>query len=250
MKSLKIISHLAFIALCATVLGQTVSPAAPVKSHDKAEVSGDELDKNLGEVNQPLQTPVKVSSNGSDIHQVLSSLFSQAKQQYIIEPGIHFSLFLYLDGIPYSKALRIICDLAALETETVDGVVIVRRRNLETKPHPRLAVTATKVIPDKRPETVIPSYLPASVLAHKISTKLAKTDIRTVFGEFARQAHVNILVAPSVPSYKLDAYLITTSLRYALNKVTEATGLEWNLTADRSIQVRPPASSRVELFKN
>ena len=41
------------------------------------------------------------------------------------------------------------------------------------------------------------------------------------------QAGIAIEVDPTVPGYKLDAYLINTSLKYALDQVTEAAGLKY-----------------------
>ena len=46
-----------------------------------------------------------------------------------------------------------------------------------------------------------------------------------------------------MPAYKLDAFLINTSLRYALGKVTKAAGLEWKLPPNHTVLITTNSGS-------
>ena len=55
--------------------------------------------------------------------------------------------------------------------------------------------------------------------------------------KLSKQSGVKIVVDDKVPAYKLDAFLINTSLRYALGKVTKAAGLEWKLPPNHTVLI-------------
>lgn len=76
-------------------------------------------------------------------------------------------------------------------------------------------------------------------LQKRLTTRMAMADIKDVFNEFAKQTGFTIELDPKVPAYKLDAYLINTSLKYALDVVTEATKLEYVLTDKGTIKIEP-----------
>ena len=79
--------------------------------------------------------------------------------------------------------------------------------------------------------------LPTSVLSKKVTTRLQKKEIREVMGILAKQTGVAITVSEDVPPFRLDAFLINTSLKYALDEITKATKLKYRFTNDLSISV-------------
>ncbi|HWA84475.1 MAG TPA: hypothetical protein VG820_13620 [Fimbriimonadaceae bacterium] len=171
----------------------------------------------------PQPTLVSLTSKTTDVRAIISDLFGQAKQNYVLQPGIQAAIYLSLDKVEFDEALAIVCNQAHLQYEIQNGIYFITKK----------AVIAPAVPPAK-------GALDKSVLAHRLTTKLTKTDIRLVFAEFAKQTEVKIEIDKSVPNYKLDALLNHTSLKFALDKVTEATGLKYKFTDNLSILIYKP----------
>jgi type II secretory pathway component GspD/PulD (secretin) len=171
------------------------------------------------------QATVTITAKAGDVRGIIVDLFSQAKQNFVLQPGIQAALYLSLDKVEFEEALNIICTQAKLEFQVQNGIYFISK----AKP-----VVIAPVIP------VATGTLDKSVLAHRLTTKFAKTDIRVVLAEFGKQTDVKIEVDKSVKNYKLDAVLNHTTLRYALDKVTEATGLKFKFTDTLSILIYKP----------
>lgn len=95
----------------------------------------------------------------------------------------------------------------------------------ETKSSSNIAVTPVKTSnasPAPRPEA----------LKRIVTTKLSKVDIRALFTELGRQTDVKIQVGQDVPAYKLDAFLKSTSLKFALDSICNAASLNYTLTGN------------------
>ncbi len=95
-----------------------------------------------------------------------------------------------------------------------------------------------------------PATLPVSVLQKKVSARMTKTEIRTVFENLSKQTGVKIEISPTVPAYRIDTYLLKTSLKYAMDRITEAAGLEYKFTDRNSILVNRPKRVAVALKSN
>ncbi len=114
-------------------------------------------------------------------------------------------------------------------------------------------ITLASIEPTPKPTPIefkpleTPSVLPVSVLQKKVSSRSSKAEIRKVFAAFAKQTGVNIEIAPSVPEYRLDTYLTKTSLKYAMDRITEAAGLEYKFTNRNSILVNKPKRATVAI---
>ncbi|HMS55847.1 MAG TPA: hypothetical protein PKA27_10635 [Fimbriimonadaceae bacterium] len=187
-----------------------------------------------------IQEPtVSVNSKGDDVRSVLHGLFEQAKKNYVLEPGVRFVLYLSLKDVDLEEALGLICAQANLSYEIQNGIYFVNRvKAVEQKP----AVKQPAKPKGKLPETVLNS---------KVTTRLAKTDLRAVFSELGKQSKITIEVAADVPGYKLDAFLIDTSLRYALDNITKATGLVYVFTDNQTIAIKKPENpNRVNVYKD
>jgi hypothetical protein len=168
---------------------------------------------------------VSITGKATDVRVILADLFSQAKQNYVLQPGAQASLFLTLEKIEFEEALNIICAQSKLQFEVQNGIYFI------TKAKPVVIAPA---------HPIIRGTLNQSVLEKKLTTKLLKTEIRGVFAQFAKQTGIVLEVDSSVPKYKLDAILTKTTLRYALEKVTAATGLKFRFTDRRSILIYKP----------
>jgi len=196
--------------------------------------------------------PVTISAKGEEVRKVLMSLFDQEKKQYVIQAETRYSVYLSLDNTDFHKALDIVCNLAGLQADLRDGIYFVHTATkLDPKPQPTLkqlptpAPTVPTVIQHPAaPKLVKPVVLgpvPASALQKHVTTRFKKTAIRDLFADLSKQSGVKIVVDEKVPAYKLDAFLINTSLRYALNSVTKAAGLTWKLPADQTILITSDA---------
>ncbi len=172
------------------------------------------------------QPKVTITAKGNDVNTILGTIFEQAKKQYVIAPNIHFALFFSLDGADLDKALKIVADQASLQIEFKEGIYYV------TKAIKKVPVV---VVPKPAPKT-----LSNDVLTHKVTTRFPKTDLRTVFAEISKQTSVTIEIAAEVPSYKVDAFLIKTSLKFALDELTKATKLDYRFTDHGTIQIFAP----------
>ncbi len=184
-----------------------------------------------GEKGAPAQkTPiiVSVTAKATDVRAIIADLFGQAKQNFVLQPGIQAALFLTLDKVEFEEALNIICTQAKLQFEIQNGIYFISK----AKP----AVIAPAAPAPK-------GTLDKNVLNRRVTVRLAKTDIRTAFAEIGKQSDIAIDVDKSVPNYKLDATLTKATLKSALDKVIEAAGLKYRFTDNLSILIYKPEDS-------
>ncbi|HVL38046.1 MAG TPA: hypothetical protein VM328_01525, partial [Fimbriimonadaceae bacterium] len=186
---------------------------------------------------------VSITSKGADVRAVLGDLFGQAKKNYVIEPHTYFALHLSLNEVEFEEALHLVCKLANLKVDVQNGIYFVSKKPAP-KPEPPKAESAEPKKPEPKPAPK--GSLNPSVLQKRLTTRLDKTEIRTVFAEISKQTGVKIEIAETVPGFKIDAYLINTSLKYALDVIAEATKLKWRFTDNLSIELyREQEGSRV-----
>lgn len=194
--------------------------------------------------NPPATTPdpatapsVSIASKGSDVRTVLGDLFSQAKKNYVIEPFTYFALHLSLSNVDFDEALMIVCKLANLNVDLRNGIYYISK----AKPKP-IVEPSTTIVPT---QTVVPAKpkgkLAPSSLQRIVTTRLSKVDLRVLAAELSKQSGVPVEVDKNVPAYKLDAFLIKTSLKFGLDEITKAAGLEYVFTDNQSILIRQPA---------
>jgi len=172
---------------------------------------------------------ISVDAKGDDVRSVLHDLFGQAKKNYVLDPGVRFALYLSLNEIEFEEALHLICKNASLTYEIQNGIYFVKRA---PAPQPK---------PEPKAEEKPKGKLPETVLAKPVTTKLEKTDLRTLFTELGKQTEITFEVDPAVPAYKLDAFLTKLSLKSALTQICDATKLEYVLTDRLTILIRKKA---------
>lgn len=183
---------------------------------------------------------VTVASKGKDVRDVLFDLFAQSKKSFILEPNIRYTLYLNLADVEFDEALAIILDLSGLESDVQNGISYIGKK--KTTPNPNPPAGDVKP-PEEKPKPAPLGKLTDDELKKGINTRFSMTDLRSVFKEFEKQTGIKIEVDAKVPSYKIDAFLIDTSLKYGLDVVTTAAGLIWTKTDQKTIliQLKPKA---------
>ena len=174
------------------------------------------------------------------MREVLHDLFTQAKKNYVLDGAQRSNLFLVLNGVDFEETLAIVCKSAGLQYEMQNGIYFLSPL---TKP------AAVKVA-DPSPKVVAvvekpKGRLPDTVLAKRFTTRFTKADFRKVVAEIARQTNVKIEVAEDVPARLVDAFLLDTSLKYGLDLLTSALGLEYRFSEQQSLVIGRPNPNRV-----
>lgn len=184
---------------------------------------------------------VNVKAKGEDVRSVLHDLFGQAKKNYVLEPGIRYALYLSLEGVEFEEALQLVCKNASLKYELQNGIYFVDRASKTSAP--------TKSTQPAKPK----GKLPESVLNKLVTTRFDKIDIRALFENLSKQTGVPIEIDKAVPAYKLDAYLLKTSLKFALTTICDAARLKYTFTDNQTILLtskKDGEDSRVSLHQN
>lgn len=219
----------------------------------------------------PNSAKVTISSRGGDVKFTFAELFEQAHVPFVIQPNVRATVYVALKDESFEKALKILCETSGVVAELVDGVYHVHMPTIKTVANPTTTPIETKATVAKpietkptetKPVVIKPTatkavatppvvaeirVLPISVLEKKVSARVAKTDIRKLFADFGKQAKIQIEISPEVPGYKIDAYLLNTSLKYALDKITDAAGLEYRFTQNYTIKISKPTSAKIAL---
>jgi hypothetical protein len=177
---------------------------------------------------------VTITSKGADVRNVLFDLFKQSKTNFVLEPNIYFILYLSLAGVEFGEALDIVCNLAGLEYKVDNGIHFIGKKksgfgapaNAEVKPQAKPLEQ-----PAKR------GKLTESELNKRLTTRFTKTVITDVFKSMTEQTGIEIILDADVPLYRIDAYLIDTSLGYAMDVIVRSTQLKYTLTDDKQIRV-------------
>lgn len=178
------------------------------------------------------QPSVTIAAKGSDVRAVLTDMFAQAKKDFVLEPNIRFVLYLSLTEMPFEEALEIVCRTASLKYEVQNGIWFITK-----KPAPKPVEAPPLAKPAEAKPSPPAGKLPSSVLKVVVTTRFSRGSIGDVMADLGRQAGIEIEIAPDVPDYRLDAFLIKTSLKYALDNLTRAAGLKWEFTERKSLRI-------------
>jgi type II secretory pathway component GspD/PulD (secretin) len=192
----------------------------------------------------PKPTLVSVSSKGHDVRLILHDMFKQAEKSFVLEPNIRFELHLSLEKVEFEEALRLVLKLASLRADVQNGIYFIG------KPKAGASTAATTEVKGafKAKPTAPKGKLPASALDKRITTRFDKIDIRLLLANLTQQTGVPFEISPDIPAYKLDAYLIHTSLKFALDTICGAAKLEYKLTDNMTISIsKKETENRVAL---
>lgn len=172
---------------------------------------------------------VSVSAKGHDVRTVLHDMFKQVEKSFVLEPNIRFNLYLSLEKIEFEEALRLVCKMSDLGIDVQNGIYFIHAKK-SAKP-----ATAVKGAFEAKPTPK--GKLPTSVLAKRLTTRFDKIDIRKLLANLTEQTGVAFEIADDIPAYKLDAYLIGTSLKFALDTICTATKLQYTFTDNLTIGI-------------
>lgn len=195
---------------------------------------------------------ISITANGHDIRQVMYDLFRQTGQNFVLDTNVRFVLYLNLENVTFQDAFQILLTQGHMGYEIKDGIYFVGPNRGKTKDEPTKPVIPPPLPGPGKPNPKVPPLDPAKEVKGKLSaedlqkrltTRLSITDIRKVFAEFTKQTGIKIEVDPAVPQYKIDAFLINTSLKYALDVITDAAHLEYVLTDQKTILVKPKSKA-------
>ncbi len=190
---------------------------------------------------QEVRPVVSINAKGEDVRSVIHDLFKQAGKNYVMNPGVRFVLYLSLDKIDFQEALNIVCKNASLKYEVHKGVYhIANAPKVQPKPEEDNTPTEDKLKVEPKIEklpTKPKGTLPNTVLAKRVTTRLQKKEIKDVFAILSKQTGITIEVSEEIPAFKLDVFLINTSLKYALDEITRATKLKYRMTDNLSIAI-------------
>lgn len=218
------------------------------------------------------EASVKVNARGQDIRPIIHDLFQQAKKSYILDPNTSLTLYLSLNDVDFDEAFALICKTAGLEFEIQNGIYFIKPdpkgpSAVKPKTQPATKPAETKSVPANEPIPVIPPIdvksnqttgrtsstigsgqkaqsLDKAIVEARITTRLQKVDLRVLAAELSKQSGVQIEVDDKVPAYRLDAYLLKTSLKYALDRITKAAGLNYVFTDRNSILIKNGSASK------
>lgn len=229
MKNLLVVIPLA-LTLCTISLARPSDPeqagsSAPASSSKEVQTASDGL--------------VTVSSKGGDVRSVLFDLYQQGKRSFVLEPNLRFALYLHLESVDFDEALALILQMADLKAEKQNGITFITRKP-DPKPVIQTPVQTPPVAqpkPEPKPAAKPMGRLTQADLQKKITTRFSKAEIKTVFAEFSLQTGLIIEVADSVPLYKVDAFLLDTSLKFGLDALCNPAGLKWKLTDNMSVLI-------------
>lgn len=195
---------------------------------------------------------VSVSSKGTDVRSVLHDLFTQGKKNYVLDLDIRKSLYLNLTDVGFDEAFATILQLSGLDYDLQNGIYFLKK-GADKKP----TVESHAAPSAEPPKAVEPpkkvGRLPETVLAKTVTTRLQKADLREVLKTLSDQTGVPIELDITVPLYKIDAFLIKTSLKYALDNICRAANLEYAFTQELSLRIaaknQPVAETPVKVYK-
>lgn len=189
--------------------------------------------------NPPTETEVKttegkvtIASKGSDVRSVLFDLFTQSKKNFVLEPNVYFVLYLSLAGTEFEETLDIVCNLASLEYSVDNGIYFVGKKKSGFATPP--SKTENKPVVNT---PVKKGKLTDAEMNKRLTTRFTKTPIADVFKSMTEQTGIQILVDEDVPAFRIDAFLIDTSLQYALDVIARSTGLTYSLTDDKQVRI-------------
>ncbi len=218
-----------------SLMSGLVTPPVTPDEAGKATTQDTQTQSQTQEIEAAVKTSeagqITITSRGHDVREVLFDLFEQGSKSFVLEPSAKVDLYLALSGVEFEEALQIICRVSQLEFTLDNGIYFISKRS-----GTGAGTQGGPVIPPP------PIRLTENDLKRLVTTKMERADIRAVFADFQRQSGIIIDVDAKVPAYKLDAFLVGTTLKFALDTVTKAADLEYVLTDSRSILIRPKAA--------
>lgn len=197
---------------------------------------------------------VTITSRGKDVREVLYDLFYQSKKNFALLELSKTELYLNLSEIEFADALDVVARQANLKIEIVKEVYFISKKPLvdpkttpSGQPTGAEPVAGTGTTPKVsgidpgtlggQPPKAEPKTITDADLRKRLTTRHNMIDIRELFADFSRQTGVPIEVTAEVPAYKVKAFLIDTSLRFAMDTITKKAKLKYVRTDAGTLRV-------------
>ncbi len=170
---------------------------------------------------------ITIDAKGSDIRDVVHSVFQQAKMDYVMEQYSRGLVYLSVHDVPLERALQALSDAANIQFVLKSGIYMVGPRPKESVVTPALA-----------PVKPVVDYL-----SKTITINVTKEPIAEVVKSLATQTGANLELDPNCPSYQVSMCLQSKSLKIALNALSNAAPLIYSSMPDGTIKVRMKTTS-------
>ncbi len=181
---------------------------------------------------------ITTSAKGIDARIVLYDIFKQTQKNFVTEVGMNYPLYLNLCNVPFDEAITLICKMIGVTHRVENNVYIFFKPKAGAQnPYPILTMPGSQT-----PST--PKPLDPKTLDKKLTIRMEMQDLKTVVAEIGKQTGTTIELGPEVRKLKLNAFLINTSLRFALNSITQSAGLMYTLTDKGTILIFDPEAAK------
>jgi hypothetical protein len=172
---------------------------------------------------EPATTQQKftIESAGKDVRDLMHKLFTEAKRNYIMDPAIRHELYLNVANLDFDTAFRLLCEQADLTYELQNEIYYIGRA-------PAVVASSGRKGSDFDWE---------AILARPVTLKKERIAIRSAFAELGKQGRIQIKVDQSVPDYLVNVSFTNVSLRYALDNLTKAAKLGYDIGLDGTVRV-------------
>jgi hypothetical protein len=203
---------------------------------------------------------VSISSRGKDLREVLYDLFVQVKKNFVLESMPKTELFLNLNDVSFDDALSIVLKQGSFKADVRDSIFYISRSSTVAVPSGTGSPTGPAPLskseglpsttpidngdigpggtaPVKTQSDPLSGKVTDAELRKRLTTRYALVDLRDLLADFSKQTGVIIEVDADVPTYKVKAFLIDTSLKFALDTVVKKAHLKYLRTDLHSIRV-------------
>lgn len=183
---------------------------------------------------------ITTTAKGIDARVVLYDIFKQSQKNFVTEVGMNYPLYLNLCNVPFDEAIALICKMIGVSHRVENNVYIFFKPKAGTPATPATYPILTM------PGTPAPKPLDPKTLDKKLTIRMELQELKTVVAEIGKQTGTTIELGPEVRKLKLNAYLINTSLRFALNSITQSAGLIYTLTDKGTILISDPEATKTK----
>lgn len=180
---------------------------------------------------------ITTTAKGIDARVVLYDIFKQTQKNFVTEVGMNYPLYLNLCNVPFEEAIAVICKMIGVTHRVENNIYIFFKQKLGTPAtYPILTM----------PGTPAPKPLDPKTLDKKLTIRMELQELKAVVAEIGKQTGTTIELGPEVRKLKLNAFLINTSLRFALNSITQSAGLVYTLTDKGTILISAPDATKTK----
>lgn len=178
----------------------------------------------------PIEPQVSVEARGSDVRDLIHSMFVQAKLEYVLDHTVKGTAHLILRDAPLSRAFQVIGEHASVQFALKDGIYHVSARPKTAPP----------------PAEIVVKPAPVDYLSKIISLDVVRLPIADVAKALSTQTGATLRIDPDVPAYRVSMSLSGKTLKYALTALANAAPLAYASEPGGAIRIKSRPSLSVE----